>query len=60
MKRIYYGWAGRKDEDSASLVKFINDGIARLNKSGELNKMQEKWFGFAMEVPTDNVPPPEF
>jgi len=58
--RIYYGWAGRKDEDSASLVKFINDGIARLNESGELNKMQEKWFGFAMEVPTDNVPPPEF
>ena len=58
--RIYYGWAGRKDEDSANLVKFMNDGIARLNKSGELAKMQEKWFGFAMDVPFENVPPPEF
>lgn len=58
--RIYYGWAGRKDDDSASLVKFMNDGIARLNKSGELAKIQEKWFGFAMEVPSDAVPEPQF
>ena len=58
--RIYYGWAGRKDEDSASLVQFINDGIARLNKSGKLGELQAKWFGYAMEVPSEKVPDPEF
>ena len=54
----YYAWAGRKDADSASLVQFFSDGIARLNQSGKLADLQRKWFGFEMPVPADQVPAP--
>ncbi|ARP83834.1 ABC transporter substrate-binding protein [Bordetella genomosp. 8] len=57
--KTYFGWVGRKDADSASLVKFFSDGIARAQQSGELQKLQMKWFGFTMDVPTDKVPTPE-
>lgn len=54
----YYAWAGRKDADSASLVQFFSDGIEKLQKSGKLTELQQKWFGFTMEVPTGYVPEP--
>ncbi|MEH3685513.1 hypothetical protein POW75_26430, partial [Klebsiella pneumoniae] len=53
----WYAWAGRKDADSASLVKFISDGIVQLNKSGKLAQLQTKWLGFSMAVP-EQVPTP--
>ena len=56
----YFAWVGRKDEDSASLVKFISDGIAKLNKNGKMAELQEKWFGFTMDVPADAFPTPNF
>lgn len=54
----YYAWAGRNDVDSASLMQFFSDGIARLNKSGRLAELQRKWFGFTMDLPVDAVPAP--
>ena len=54
----YFGWVGRKDAQSASLVKFFSDGIAKLNKSGKMAELQQKWFGFTMDVPMDKVPEP--
>lgn len=54
----YYAWAGRKDAESASLVQFFSDGIAKLNKSGKLAELQKKWLGFEMDVPSDAVPEP--
>ena len=54
----YYAWAGRKDADSATLVQFFSDGIAKLNKSGKLAEIQKKWLGFEMSVPSDEVPAP--
>lgn len=54
----YYGWVGRKDADSASLVQFMSDGIEKLHKSGKLAELQQKWFGFTMDVPTGIVPEP--
>lgn len=57
--KSYFSWVGRKDADSASLVKFFSDGIARAAKSGQLQALQIKWFGFTMNVPTDAVPAPE-
>jgi polar amino acid transport system substrate-binding protein len=54
----YYAWAGRKDADSASLVQFFSDGIEKLQKSGKLAELQQKWFGFTMDVPTGYVPEP--
>jgi polar amino acid transport system substrate-binding protein len=56
----YFSWVGRKDADSASLDKFFDEEIAKLNTSGEMAKLQKKWFGFEMSVPADKLPPPQF
>jgi polar amino acid transport system substrate-binding protein len=55
----YFSWAGRKDADSASLNAFFDKQIAALNESGEMARLQEKWFSYKMDVPTA-LPPPEF
>lgn len=57
--KTYYAWAGRKDADSASLIKFFNDGIAKANKSGKITELQQKWFGFTTALPADRLPAPE-
>ena len=57
--KTYYAWVGRKDADSASLVKFFSDGIAKANTSGKMAELQQKWFGFTMAVPADRLPAPE-
>ncbi|QCR10420.1 ABC transporter substrate-binding protein [Brenneria rubrifaciens] len=54
----YFGWVGRKDEDSARLVKLFSDGIAEANRDGTMKSLQEKWFGFTMTVPADSMPTP--
>lgn len=58
-QKQYFSWAGRKDAGSASLNKFFDDEIAKLNKSGEMGRLQKKWFGFEMSVPADKLPQPE-
>lgn len=55
--KMYFSWAGRKGEDSQSLVDFFNKRLKKLNNDGTMKKLQEKWFGFAMEVP-DYLPKP--
>lgn len=57
--KTYYAWVGRKDADSASLVKFFSDGIARANTSGKMTELQKKWFGFTTQLPVDRLPAPE-
>ncbi|MUI52344.1 ABC transporter substrate-binding protein, partial [Pseudomonas aeruginosa] len=42
----------------ASLVKLFSDGIARANRDGTMKALQEKWFGFTMDVPADAMPEP--
>lgn len=54
----YFGWVGRQGADSATLVKLFSDGIARANADGTLKKLQDKWFGFTMTLPTDAMPVP--
>lgn len=56
--KLYFVWAARKGEDSASLAAFFNSAIAELNKSGEMARLQTKWFGFPMPVPSDALPQP--
>lgn len=56
--KTYYGWVGRKDEGSASLVKLFSDGIIRANRDGTMKALQEKWFGFTMDVPAEAMPEP--
>jgi polar amino acid transport system substrate-binding protein len=54
----YFSWAGRKDEESASLNGFMDEQIRRLNESGVLAELQRKWFGDVMELPSDELPEP--
>jgi polar amino acid transport system substrate-binding protein len=49
----YFGMAFRKED--ASLQAFANAQLAELKTSGELAKLQQKWFGDTMETP-DVVP----
>ena len=54
----YFSWAGRKDEESASLNAFMDEQIRVLNESGTLAELQRKWFGDVMELPSDELPQP--
>src|SRR5260370_35907394 len=56
--KSYFAWVARKDADSATLVKLFSDGIARANRDGTMKKLQQKWFGTAMDVPSDGMPEP--
>lgn len=51
--KAYVGMAFRK-EDTA-LLAFVNEQLTALKKSGELGKLQMKWFGATFETP-DSVP----
>ena len=55
----YFSWAYRKDDDSKSLADFIDDQFRKLAADGTMAKLQEKWFGFTMELPTDALPEPK-
>lgn len=47
-----FGWAARKDAESASLAAFIDARLIELNESGKLGELQVKWFGKDMKLPT--------
>lgn len=57
--KTYFSWAFRKDEASRSLADFVNEQLRQLNESGKMAELQEKWFGFEMELPSDELPRPE-
>jgi polar amino acid transport system substrate-binding protein len=48
-KRQYIGWVARP-EDTA-LRDYLSAQIKQLRDSGALYRLQEKWFGFRMELP---------
>jgi polar amino acid transport system substrate-binding protein len=45
----YFGMAFRKED--GALRDFVNTQLAQLKSDGTLAKLQEKWFGSAMETP---------
>jgi polar amino acid transport system substrate-binding protein len=55
-KPFYYGWAARADD--LDLRQAVNDQLETLRKSGEMAKLQQKWFGFTMDVPDSGYMPP--
>ncbi|WP_342643734.1 transporter substrate-binding domain-containing protein [Rhodoligotrophos ferricapiens] len=57
--KTYFSWVVRKDDESASLGKFLDEQLRKLNQDGTMKKLQEKWFGFPMELPSDALPTPE-
>jgi polar amino acid transport system substrate-binding protein len=50
----YFGMAFRKED--GELRDFINTQLAAMKTDGTLTKLQEKWFGGAMETP-NTIPP---
>ncbi|MDN2565766.1 transporter substrate-binding domain-containing protein [Aquibium sp. A9E412] len=55
----YFSWAFRKDDDSKALADFVDDQFRKLSDDGTMARLQEKWFGFTMELPTDALPVPQ-
>jgi polar amino acid transport system substrate-binding protein len=49
--KAYFGMSFRK-EDTA-LLKFVNEQFADMKKSGELARLQTKWFGTTMDTPNE-------
>lgn len=54
-KPFYYGWVTRT-EDTA-FRDAISAELRRLRDSGELAQLQQKWFGFTMELPDSGYLP---
>ena len=57
--KTYFSWAFRKDEASRSLADLLDEQFRKLNQNGTMAKLQEKWFGFTMKLPSDALPRPE-
>lgn len=55
----YFSWAFRKGEDSKSLADFVDEQLRKLAADGTMAELQEKWFGFTMDVPSDELPVPQ-
>jgi polar amino acid transport system substrate-binding protein len=52
---LYYGWATRPDD--TSLRDAINIELRRLRDSGEVERLQQKWFGLTMIIPDSGYLP---
>lgn len=49
--RVYFGYLGRKDADTAPLIDAIDGVIDAMRGDGRLAALQTKWFGQSFEVP---------
>ncbi|AXC49018.1 amino acid ABC transporter [Paracoccus suum] len=48
----YFGFVARK-EGTETLIKAINDAMAKMQADGRFAKIQEKWIGAKTELPTE-------
>jgi polar amino acid transport system substrate-binding protein len=55
-KRQYIGWVARPDD--TALRDYLSAKIKELRDSGKLYQLQEKWFGFRMELPDTDYKAP--
>ena len=54
-RREYIGWVTRPED--TDLRDYLNSQIKRLRDSGKLYELQDKWFGFRMEIPDTGYMP---
>ena len=47
----YFAWVLRKNADSESLAKAINDAMLKMTDDGRIRRIQEKWLGSYNELP---------
>jgi polar amino acid transport system substrate-binding protein len=53
---FFEGWVTRPED--TDLRDALNAEIRKLRDSGELKRLQQKWFGYTMEIPTTGYLPP--
>jgi polar amino acid transport system substrate-binding protein len=56
-KPYYFGWVTRPED--TELRDAINEEIRKLRDDSTLAELQEKWFGFTMEIPDSGYLPPD-
>jgi polar amino acid transport system substrate-binding protein len=56
--KAYLGWMVRNNEDSKPLMDEVNKALAKINASGKMEELQEKWLGVKLGLPADKVPTP--
>ena len=49
----YFAWVARKDADSESFVKAVNDAVLKMTDDGRMKAIQEKWLGTYTELPRE-------
>jgi len=49
----YFAWVLRKDADSESFNKAINDAMIKMTNDGRVKAIQEKWLGSYTELPRE-------
>ncbi len=49
----YFSWVLRKDADSESFAKAINDAMLKMTDDGRVKAIQEKWLGAYTELPRE-------
>lgn len=49
----YFAWVLRKDADSDSFTKAINDALLKMTDDGRIKAIQEKWLGAYTELPRE-------
>lgn len=49
----YFAWVARKDADSESFVKAVNDAVLKMTDDGRVKAIQEKWLGSYTELPRE-------
>ncbi|CAO1669469.1 transporter substrate-binding domain-containing protein [Salinicola sp. NYA28a] len=49
----YFTWAGRNDDESASLNALMDKKIHQMEEDGTLEELQQKWFGAPMDLPAE-------
>lgn len=56
--KSYYAWVGRKDAASQPSCSSSVTASRAVNSSGKMAELQQKWFGFTMALPADELPAP--
>ncbi|WP_158744512.1 transporter substrate-binding domain-containing protein [Acidisphaera sp. L21] len=55
--KAYFGYIGRKDAASASLMQAVDAQVAAMKTDGRMAKLQQKWFGATTELPASVTDP---
>lgn len=53
----WFSYLGRKDENSLSLMKAVDEAILGMSRDGRMAEFQRKWFGMTLELP-ETLPDP--